>query len=73
MAARESPQFGVRLLAELSPAARAEVVRRWSEAQPLPAPAKPGLRKCAAPASPADTSGLGAQLQAFSRSIGRVG
>lgn len=78
-AARQSPDFGLRLLTELSPAARAEVVRRWSLAEPpaqaaLPlrqAPALPGLRKCAAPV--ANANGLGAQLQAFARSIRRVG
>jgi hypothetical protein len=80
MAARQSPQFGVRLLAELSPTARAEVVRRWSvsEAPPVmaaapPVLARPGLKKCVPLAAPVGTSGLGAQLQAFARSIRRVG
>ena len=78
MAARQSPQFGVRLLAELSPAGRAEVVRRWSvsDAPMVAAPpvmARPGLKKCVPLATPASTSGLGAQLQAFARSIRRVG
>lgn len=78
MAARQSPQFGVRLLAELSPAARAEVVRRWSVSEaPLatvaPVVARPGLKKCVPAAAPAGSNGLGAQLQAFARSIRRVG
>ena len=77
-AARQSPQFGVRLLAELSPAARAEVVRRWSvsEAPAVAAPpvlARPGLKKCVPSAAPTTHSGLGAQLQAFARSVRRVG
>jgi len=78
-AARQSPQFGLRLLAELTPADRAEVVRRWSVAEPPPAAtaapviARPGLKKCAPGLAPSDTNGLGAQLQAFARTIRRVG
>ena len=74
LAARQSPQFGVRLLAELAPDARAEVLRRWSVSEPPPfAPARPGLKKCVAAPAPANVNGLGAQLNAFARSIGRVG
>jgi hypothetical protein len=79
MAARQSPQFGLRLMAELTPEARAEVVRRWSvsEAPPVAAAAsvaaRPGLKKCAPVAPSAGANGLGAQLQAFARSIRRVG
>lgn len=79
LAARQSPQFGVRLLAELTPAARAEVVRRWSvsEAPPVTLSGaivpRPGLKKCVPLATPATANGLGAQLQAFARSIRRVG
>jgi len=68
-AARQSPDFGVRMLAELSPAARAEALRCWTLTGPA-APQKPGLKKCGPRPSPA---GLGAQLQAFARTIGRVG
>jgi hypothetical protein len=68
-AARQSPDFGVRMLAELSPSARAEALRCWTLSEPVVA-AKPGLKKCGARPSPA---GLGAQLQAFARTIGPVG
>jgi hypothetical protein len=70
-AARQSPDFGLRLLAQLPPAARAEAVRQWSQpASVAPAP-KPGLAKCAAPAAIKTFSS--AQLEAFARSVGRVG
>lgn len=69
VAARQSPEFGVRLLAELPPAARAEAVRRWTLAEPAAPPGRPGLRKCAPPRP----SELDAQLRAYSRTIGRVG
>jgi hypothetical protein len=69
-AARQSPNFGVRLMAELPAAARAEAVRRWSTEAPA-APARPGLKKCG-PAG-ALQSFSNAQLAAFARSIGRVG
>ena len=73
-AARQSPDFGVRLLAQLSPAARAEAVRCWSLASASAARValKPGLRKCPAKPEPAKTF-ESAQLAAFARSIGRVG
>lgn len=68
-AARQSPDFGLRLLAQLPPGARAEAVRQWSQPMPAPAP-KPGLKKCAPPAIKTFSS---AQLEAFARSVGRVG
>ncbi len=73
-AARQSPHFGVRLLAELAPEARAEAIRRWCAAVPSePAvTARPGLKKCAIPLA-APESGLGAELAAFGRTIRRVG
>jgi hypothetical protein len=69
-AARQSPDFAVRLLAELPAPERAEALRHWSapQAEAL-APTKPGLKKCGPLAA---NSALGAQLQAFSRTIGRV-
>jgi hypothetical protein len=74
-AARQSPHFGVRLLAQLSPAARAEAVRCWSQPSSAPvsalAPAKPGLKKCSTPAPLKTFSSV--QLEAFARSVGRVG
>lgn len=69
-AARQSPNFGMRLLAELPPAARAEAVRHWSLEAPAEPP-RPGIRKCG-PAG-AMQSFSSAQLAAFARSIGRVG
>jgi hypothetical protein len=74
LAARQSPQFGLRLMAELPPESRAELLRRWSVSEPPPAPpVRPGLKKCATATAPVNTNGLGAQLQAFARSVGRVG
>ncbi|HKO91890.1 MAG TPA: hypothetical protein VJU61_12090, partial [Polyangiaceae bacterium] len=60
LAALRSPDFAVRLLQQASPAARAEVLRRWNDlgqsspvpARPLPAaavsspPGRPALAKC---------------------------
>lgn len=69
-AARQSPHFGVRLLAELPAGARAEAVRRWSTEAPG-AQARPGLKKCG-PAGAMQTFSS-AQLAAFARSVGRVG
>jgi len=70
-AARQSPDFGVRLLAQLPPAARAEAVRHWSQPASVASPdPKPGLKKCAAPKLETFSS---AQLAAFARSVGRVG
>lgn len=69
-AARQSPEFGLRLLAQLPPAARAEAVRHWSQPSGVAPGAKPGLVKCAAPAFKSFSS---AQLEAFARSVGRVG
>ena len=66
-AARQSPEFGVRLLAQLTPVARAEAVRCWtSEALLGAAAAKPGLRKCAPGPAPMKTH-ESAQLAAFAR------
>jgi hypothetical protein len=73
-AARQSPDFGVRLLAQLSPAARLEAMRCWALATPLPGAValKPGLRKCEA--KPGLTKTFeSAQLAAFARTIGRLG
>jgi hypothetical protein len=73
-AARQSPEFGVRLLAQLTPAARAEAMRCWALATPLPGEVgpKPGLRKCEA--KPELTRSFqSAQLEAFVRTIGRPG
>lgn len=70
-AARQSPDFGLRLLAQLPPAARAEAVRCWSQPTSAAPPAKPGLKKCG-PTAPIKTFSS-AQLEAFARSVGRVG
>jgi hypothetical protein len=70
-AARQSPDFGLRLLAQLPPAARAEAVQHWSQAASAAPTAKPGLKKCG-PAAPIKTFSS-AQLEAFARSVGRVG
>lgn len=70
-AARQSPDFGLRLLAQLPPAARAEAVRCWSQPAASAAPGKPGLKKCGA--TPAIKTFSSAQLEAFARSVGRVG
>jgi hypothetical protein len=70
LAIRQSPNFGVRLMAELPAAARAEAVRRWSSEAPAEQ-TRPGLKKCG-PAG-AMQSFSNAQLAAFARSIGRVG
>jgi hypothetical protein len=73
LAARQSPDFGLRWLSSLEPEARAEALRRWS-VMPLKSPRaelkQPGLRKCP---SVAAANGLGAQLEAFARSVRRVG
>jgi hypothetical protein len=73
-AARQSPDFGVRLLAQLTPAARVEAIRCWALATPLPGAVgpKPGLRKCEAKPQLARTFHA-AQLEAFARTIGRLG
>jgi hypothetical protein len=73
-AARQSPDFGVRLLARLTPAERAEAMRCWTLASPLPAAValKPGLRKCEPRAELTQTF-QSVQLAAFARTIGRVG
>jgi hypothetical protein len=73
-AARQSPDFGVRLLAQLTPAARTEAMRCWALATPLPGAValKPGLRKCDPSPEPAKTF-ESAQLAAFARTIGRLG
>jgi hypothetical protein len=72
--ARQNPHFGLRLLAELPPPARAEAIGHWCRmAPPETEPRlRPGLKKCSPPPLVAD-DGLGAQLRAFARSIGRVG
>ena len=74
-AARQSPEFGMRLLAQLPPAARAEALRRWSFPEAAlvePAPSRPGLRKCAGQPGASKTVQC-VQLEAFARTIGRVG
>ena len=85
LAARQSPNFGLRWLA-LSPEARAETLRRWYLTPPQSAGTAlaelrrktlaaramglvPGVRKSAADR----VGGIGAQLEAFARSIRRVG
>jgi hypothetical protein len=74
VAARQSPDFGVRLLAQLTPAARTEAMRCWALATPLPGAValKPGLRKCQTKAGAVKTF-ESAQLAAFARTIGRLG
>jgi hypothetical protein len=74
LAARQSPDFAVRWLASLGLDSRAELVRRWCVSVPVtppPAAPAPRLRKCS-PSSSAATA-LGAQLEAFARSVRRVG
>jgi hypothetical protein len=73
-AARQSPDFGVRLLAQLTPAARTEAMRCWALGTPLPGTValKPGLRKCKVAPEPMKTL-QSAQLEAFARTIGRLG
>jgi hypothetical protein len=74
-AARQSPEFGMRLLSQLPPAARAEALRRWSFPEPTlldSAPSRPGLKKCAAQPEVEKTVQC-VQLEAFARTIGRVG
>jgi hypothetical protein len=74
-AALQRPEFGMRLLSQLPPAARAEALRRWSfpdSALIEAAPSRPGLRKCAAQPEVAKT-GQCVQLEAFARTIRRVG
>jgi hypothetical protein len=70
-AARQSPDFGLRLLAQLPPAARAEAVRQWSQPASVTPEPKPGLKKCGS--APAIKTFSSAQLEAFARSVGRVG
>jgi hypothetical protein len=74
IAARQSPQFGVRLLAQLPPAARSEAVRCWALGTPLPSAVglKPGLRKCGERPETMRTF-ESAQLESFARTIGRLG
>ena len=89
LAALRSPEFAVRLLQQASPAARAEVLRRWNDIGAsslgparevlaptvLTSPARPALAKC----RPLPGSGttredaMAAQLAAFARSVRRVG
>jgi hypothetical protein len=73
-AARQSPDFGVRLMAQLPLAARSAAVRCWALGTPLPAPValKPGLRKCGEKPEPTRTF-ESAQLEAYARTIGRLG
>ena len=73
IAARQNPEFALRLLATLPPPARAEALRRWClPGAPEAAPVSgPSIRKCSAEA-PA-SKGLSAQLSLFARSVGRVG
>jgi hypothetical protein len=75
LAARQSPEFGLRLLAELSPESRAEAIRRWcqvSSPEVSSVALRPGLKKCGVGRA-APNNGLSAQLEAFARSIGGVG
>jgi hypothetical protein len=88
LAALRSPEFAVRLLQQASPAARAEVLRRWNDigasslgpARQVLAPTvlspsgRPALAKCA-PLGSGNTrdDALAAQLAAFAKSVRRVG
>jgi hypothetical protein len=74
-AARQSPDFGVRLLAQLPSAARAEALRCWSHGTPVPAAVetRPGLRKCTPRGAKPMKTPQSVQLEAFARTIGRVG
>jgi hypothetical protein len=74
-AARQSPDFGVRLLAQLTPVARAEALRCWAHGMPAPAAVlpRPGLRKCTPARSEPMKTPQSVQLEAFARTIGRVG
>jgi hypothetical protein len=76
LAARQSPDFALRALAVLGPEARAELLRRWCVTPPLAhATARtaraPQLRKCSP--NGLNATGLGAQLEAFARTVRRVG
>ncbi len=70
-AARQSPNFGVRLLAELPAPVRAEAVRRWSVSTSAEV-SRPGLAKCGPSLAPKN-SFSSQQLAAFARAIGSVG
>jgi hypothetical protein len=73
-AARQSPHFGVRLLAELPAPARAEALRRWTAVAASPSQVEaplPGLKKCGP--GGAMKSFSSEQLASFARTIGRVG
>ena len=79
LAARQSPEFGLRLLGELPPESRAEAIRRWCQVSSPQVSSdassdalRPGLKKCG-PSRTAPNNGFGAQLEAFAKSIGRVG
>lgn len=75
-AARQSPDFGVRLLAQLTPAGRAEALRCWTMSAPPPPQSvetKPGLRKCAVVVAEPVKTPQSVQLAAFARTIRRVG
>ena len=69
-AARQSPDFGARLLAQLPAPARAEAVRRMSVAAPVVETAKPGLKKCG-PVPTTMKSFSSAQLAAYARAMGK--
>jgi hypothetical protein len=72
VAARQSPDFALRALAGLGAEARAELLRRWCLSPPgAPVPARAlRLQKCSTSGS---ATALGTQLQAFARSVRRVG
>jgi hypothetical protein len=86
LAALRSPEFAVRLLQQASPAARAEVLRRWNDigasslgparqvlAPTALTPARP-LVKCTPMGSGTTREdAMAAQLAAFARSVRRVG
>jgi hypothetical protein len=87
LAALRSPEFAVRLLQQASPAARAEVLRRWNDigasslgpARQVLAPTAltPGARplaKCTPMGSGTTREdAMAAQLAAFAKSVRRVG
>ena len=68
--ARANPEFALRVVSELSAAARAPFVAELARPEPRTPGRRPGLSKCAR--SPySETNGLTAQLTAFARAARR--